>query len=93
MSRNGEHRVFALEEFVKNGEYVIATQRAFRNRFYVGRHGAVLDGRTICRWVLNFRETGSSLKRKSTERRRTARTAENVNSQRLRTAVSQAFSA
>lgn len=83
MAWNGVHRAFVVEQFIRSGDSVIATQRAFRNQFDVGRHGAVPDGRTIRRWVLHFRETGSALKRKSTGRPRTVRTPENVNAVRV----------
>ena len=33
MAWSGEHRAFVIEEFVKNGESVVATQRSFRRHF------------------------------------------------------------
>ena len=37
----GEHRVFIVEEFIKNGGLPVATQRAFRIRFALRRREAV----------------------------------------------------
>ena len=58
----GEHRAFIVEEFIKNGGSPVATQRAFRIRFALGRREAVSDKNTIYRWVSNFRQTGQTLK-------------------------------
>ena len=57
----GEHWAFIVEEFIKNGGSPVATQRAFRIRFALGRREAVPDKKTIYRWVSNFRETGQTL--------------------------------
>jgi len=57
----GEHRAFIVEEFIKNGGSPIATQRAFRIRFALGRREAVPDKKTIYCWVSNFRQTGQTL--------------------------------
>ena len=56
-----EHRAFIVEEFIKNGGSPVATQRAFRIRFALGRREAVPDKKTIYRWVSNFRQTGQTL--------------------------------
>ena len=47
----GEHRAFIVEEFIKNGGSLVATQRAFRICFAFGRREAVTDKKTIYRWV------------------------------------------
>jgi len=58
----GEHRAFIVEEFIKkNGGSPVATQRAFRILFALGRREAVRDKKTIYRWVSNFRQTGQTL--------------------------------
>jgi len=57
----GEHRAFIVEEFIKNGGSPVATQRAFRIRFALGRREAVPDKKTIYRWVSKFRQTGKTL--------------------------------
>jgi len=62
MALLGEHRAFIVEEFIKNGGSLVATQRPFRIRFGLGRREAVPDKKTIYRWVSNFRQTGSALK-------------------------------
>jgi hypothetical protein len=78
MNWTGEHRAFIVETFIVNKESVIATQRAFRVHFRLGRRDAVPTRNTILLWVNNFRASGSALKRKPTGRPRTARTPENV---------------
>jgi transposase len=80
---NGEHRTFVTKIYFKNGDSVIATQRLFRRHFEVGRHGRVPDKKTIFSWVGNFRKTGSALKQKSSGRRRSVRTPENIAAVRL----------
>jgi len=57
----GEHRAFIVEEYIKIGGSPVATQRAFRIRFALGRREAVPDQKTIYRWVSNFRQTGQNL--------------------------------
>ena len=56
-----EHRAFIVESLYKNGGAPVATQRAFRIRFALGRREAVPDKKTIYRWVSNFRQTGQTL--------------------------------
>ena len=41
MAWSGEHCAFVVEEFVKNGEPVVATQRSFRRHFSLNRHDPV----------------------------------------------------
>jgi len=57
----GEHRTFIVEGFIKNGGSPVATQRAIRIRFALGRREAVPDKKTIYLWVSNFRQTGQTL--------------------------------
>ncbi|PNF39089.1 hypothetical protein B7P43_G04147, partial [Cryptotermes secundus] len=59
-------------------ESVIATQRAFRTHFELGRRDGIPTRNTILRWVASFRATGSTLKKKSPGRSRSARTPANV---------------
>ena len=56
----GEHRAFIVE-FIKNGGSPVATQRAFRIRFALGRREDVPDKKRIYCWVSNFRQTGQTL--------------------------------
>ena len=58
----GEHRAFIVEEFIKSGGSLVATQRAFRIRFALGRRESFPDKKMIYRWVSNFRQTGQTLK-------------------------------
>jgi len=57
----GEHRAFIVEESIQNDGSPVATQRAFRIRFALGRREAVHDKKMIYRWVSNFRQTGQTL--------------------------------
>ena len=68
----GEHRVFIVEEFIKNGGSPVATQRAFLIHFGLGRREAFPYKKTIYRWVSNFRQTGSALKQTSPGQPQTA---------------------
>ena len=56
----GRTSTFIVEEFIKNGGSPVATQRAFRIRFALGRREDVPDKKTIYRWVSNFRQTGQT---------------------------------
>ena len=78
MSWSGEQGGFVVETFIKNNESVIATQRAFRRHFRLGRCAPVPDRKTILLWVSNMRATGSTLKRKPPGPPRSRRTPENV---------------
>jgi len=44
-----EQPSFIIQEFIKNGGSPVATQRAFRIRFALGRREAVPDKKTIYR--------------------------------------------
>ena len=57
MAWSGEHRVFIVEEFIRNGGSPVATQRAFLIRFALGRRETVPDKKKIYHWVSNFRQT------------------------------------
>jgi hypothetical protein len=87
MAWHGEHHAFVMEEYIRNGDSVITTQRAFRIRFELGRHDPVPDRKTIHVWVSNFRATGSALKKKSPGRPCTVTTPENV--ARVRASIQQ----
>ena len=52
---NVEHRVFVVEQFVRNSDSVVAVQRLFRRKFNVERRGAIPDRNTILRWVEAFK--------------------------------------
>jgi len=41
MAWSGEHQAFIVEEFIRNGGTPVATQRAFRFRFALGRRETV----------------------------------------------------
>ena len=69
MAWSSEHRAFVIEEFVKNGESVVATQRSFRRHFSLNRHDPVPTG---------IRQTSSALNRRRSGRPRTRTAQENV---------------
>ena len=95
------HRLFALETswdgvvwwtmwfhhryFFKNGETVIATQRAFPIHFQLGRRTRVPSRNTILRWVDSLCTTGSTLKKKPPWRPKTAHMP--VNEEAIRQSV------
>lgn len=80
-----EHRMFAYDAFVQNGESVLTVQRLFRIHFNRGRRGNVPSRNTILSWVNNLRTTGSIVKKKPPGPTRTARTPENI--ERVRAAL------
>jgi len=82
-----EHRVFAYESFVRNGESITAVQREFRREFNIHRNDHVPKRDTILRWVNNLRTSGSLMKKKPPGPQPTARTPENV--ERVREAILQ----
>ena len=45
MAWSGEHRAFVIEEFAKNGESVVVTQRSFRRHFSLNRHDPAPTGK------------------------------------------------
>lgn len=73
-----DHRVFAYDSFVRNGESVVKTQREFRRHFNIERHGTVPSRNTLLRWVSGFRTTGNITKKKPPGLVRTSRTPENI---------------
>ena len=78
MAWSGEHRAFVIEEFVKNGR-VSRSDAAFLPRhFSLNRHDPVPTGKTVHRWVSNFRQTSSALNRRRSGRPRTRTAQENV---------------
>ncbi|CAI9738332.1 XP_033610977.1uncharacterized protein LOC117283012 [Octopus vulgaris] len=74
----GPERAFAVETYIKNGESVITTQRAFRIHFGLNRNDAVPGRKSILLWTERFRTTGSALKKNPPGRPRSIRTPENV---------------
>ena len=87
MGWSGEHRGFIVEMFFKNNESVIATKRAFRRHFRLGRRAPVPDRIMILLWVSNMRATGSTLKQKPPGQPQSIRLPENV--QTVRASIKQ----
>ena len=75
---SGEQCGFVIETFFKNGDSVIAIQRAFRTHFQLGRRARVPSWNTILRWVDSVRATGSTLKKKPPGRPKTVCMAINL---------------
>lgn len=73
-----QHRVFAYDTFIKNGESVIKTQRIFRRHFNIARNDTVPSRNTLLRWVHKFRTTGTVSKKKPPGPARTVRTPDNI---------------
>ncbi|CAH0551096.1 unnamed protein product [Brassicogethes aeneus] len=78
MQWSGEQRGFVVETFFKNGESVVATQRAFRRRFGLNPQDSVPDPKTIRKWIVNVRTTGSAIPKKPAGRPKNVRTPENI---------------
>ena len=75
---SSEHRAILVETYFKCGDSVIASQRQFRSHFGVGRHGRVLNSKTILLWIRNFRQISSALKRESPGRPRSVQTPKTI---------------
>lgn len=65
MRWNSEERAFAVEAYFSSGCSVIATQRAFRNRFNLAPLAPVPDRKSIVTWVTTFRQTASATRRRT----------------------------
>lgn len=83
-SWSGAQRAYAVKAYYKNNDSYVSAQRAFRNHFNIPRNVSVPSAHAIKTWVVNFEETGSTLK-KRTGRVKNIRTPENVD--RVRTAM------
>jgi len=57
---------------------LVSAQRELRRFFSLGRHGQVPSKHAMKTWIKNFEETGSALKKKPTERPRSARAPQNI---------------
>ena len=77
MRWNSEERAFAVEAYFSSGCSVIATQRAFRNRFNLAPLAPVPDRKSIVTWVNTFRQT-ASVTRRRTGAPRPIRSPENI---------------
>ena len=65
MRWNCEERAFAVEAYFSSGCSVIATQRAFRNRFNLAPLAPVPDRKSIVTWVTTFRQTANVTRRRT----------------------------
>lgn len=62
-----EQRVYAVSRFLVNGESIVQTQRDFRRQYGIHNRGVIPNRNLILRWVNNFKETGSVMKKKRGE--------------------------
>ena len=62
-SWTGAQCAFAVKSFYKNDSYV-AAQREFCKKFGIHRNSKVPSAHAIKTWVNNFKETGSTVKKK-----------------------------
>jgi len=72
-----------VETFFKSSESVVLTQRMFRKKFNITRHGKVPNRRTIKVWMEKFRSSGSVFDKKPGGSKRTVRTPENIDRVRV----------
>ena len=54
-----EERAFAVEAYFSNGHSIIATRRAFKNRFNIRTEVPLPSRQSIALWVNTFRVSGS----------------------------------
>ena len=80
-----QHRMFAYDAYVQNGESVTAVKRLSRVRFNLGRWDTIPSHNTILRWIHSLRTTGSIVKKKPPGPNKTVRTPENT--ERVRKAL------
>ena len=73
-----EHRMFAYDAYVQNGESVTGVQRLFRVHFNLGCRDTVPSHNTILRWIHILRTTGSIVKKKTPGPNKTVRMPENI---------------
>ena len=55
----GQHGAFVVEDYFKNGDSAVTTQRLFRRHYKIPRHGRVPCRNTVKEWIQNFRENAS----------------------------------
>jgi transposase len=79
-SWTGAQCAFAIKSFYKNDSYV-AAQCEFRKKFGIHRNSKVLSAHAIKTWVNNFKETGSTVKKKG-GCVKTVRTPQNIDAVR-----------
>ena len=80
-----EHRMFAYDANVQNGESVMAVQRLFHVHFNLGSRDTVPSCNTILRWIHSLRTTGSIVKKNPPGPNKTVRMPENI--ERVRQAL------
>jgi len=74
-------RAFAVKSFYKNNDSYVAAQREFREKFGIHQNSKVPSAHAIKTWVNNFKETGSTVKKKGGSVK-TVRTPQNIDAVR-----------
>lgn len=74
---SGVQQAFAVKGFDKNGNSMSAAQMEFQHHYQLGRCDCILSADTI-KWVHNFEEMGSALKKKFPGSVQMAHTPENI---------------
>jgi hypothetical protein len=64
-SWNGAYWAFAMKAYYKNSESYLSVQHIFWNHFNIPCNDLVPSAHAIKTWIKNFKETGSTLKKKS----------------------------
>jgi len=80
-SWTGAQRAFAVKSFYKNNDSYVAAQHEFRKKFRINRNSKMPSAHAIKKWVNNFEETGSTVKRKG-DSVKTVRTPQNIDAVR-----------
>jgi len=76
----GAQRAFAVKPFYKNDSYV-ADQREFHKKFGIHLNSKVPSAHAIKKWVNNFEQTGSTVKKKGGSVK-TVHTSQNIDAVR-----------
>ena len=76
-SWTGAQRAFAVKSFYKNNDSYVAAQSKFRKKFGIHQNSKVPSAHAIKKWVYNFEETGSTVKKKGVSVK-TVRTPKNI---------------
>jgi hypothetical protein len=75
---SGPERAVAVSAYYRNGNSVIAAQRVFRRHYEIPTSGQVPSAHAIHKWVRNFEDTGSALKKKPSGCVLSVRVPENI---------------
>jgi len=80
-SSTGAQLALTVKSLYKNNDSYVAAQREFRKKFGIRRNSKVPSAHAIKKWVKNFEETGSAVKKKGGSVK-TVRTPQNIDAVR-----------